>query len=294
MMKRRPSGFTLIELLVVIAIIAVLIGLLLPAVQKVRAAAARIACANHMKQLALGLHHRHDIEERFPAGIITDTTRQGSWAPHVLPFIEQEAIGRLYRFDLPYSHPDNQPAVSATIPVFLCPAAASGRENQENNLTYGLADYTIVWDVDPDLIATGILLPWNGNPDGALPPDRPQRIVDITDGTSNTLMLVEVAGRPQIWQQGRSTSGKTAPPGWAAYNGIIPINLDGWLADGSGPYGPCAVNCSNIHEIYSFHTQGANVAFADGRVAFLRESLGIREVAALVTRAGGEIGGLPD
>ncbi len=289
MIHRR--AFSLIELLVVIAIIAILIALLLPAIQKVREAASRTECANHLKQLGLALHHYHDNHGRFPPATYQEPEpKMHAWAAYVLPYIEQEALARRYVWDKSWDDSANQAAVSATVPVFLCPSAPADRDNSEAGQTYGACDYSPLAEVDPGLIATGLLAPWQGNRAGVMTFGHGSRITAITDGTSNTLLVAEDAGRPQLWQKGRAV-GTTGVAGWASANIRTPINLDGFSPDGMSEFGPCAINCNNGHEVYAFHTSGANAVFADGRVQFLRETINIQVMAAIVTRAGGEVSG---
>jgi prepilin-type processing-associated H-X9-DG protein len=114
------------------------------------------------------------------------------------------------------------------------------------------------------------------------------RLNEIADGTSQTILLAEDAGRPRQWRAGQPGPDQTVEGGpWAAVNsGII---LQGSAPDGTTRPGPCAINCTNQREVYSFHPGGANAVFADGSVHFLPAGMSIRVLAALVTRAGGEV-----
>jgi prepilin-type processing-associated H-X9-DG protein/prepilin-type N-terminal cleavage/methylation domain-containing protein len=300
-MKRR--AMTLIELLVVIAITGVLLGLLLPAVQKVRGAAARLSCMNNLKQAGLALHQFADDRGALPpgavfgpfpqAGINTDAAH-GCW-PFVLPYLEQQPLFNAYRWDVDFFDPANQPAVATHLKVLQCPAAPADRvvdaTSSDGAFVDGgqgaCTDYGPVMGVGPVLVASG-LIDRPGSPEGALPVNGMVRLTAITDGLSNTLLVAEDAGRPQLWQAGRYVPGGFAGGGpWAS--GGNPVIIRGASADGSTFPGPCGLNCTNDRQPYGFHPGGANFLFADGSVHFLRAGLDIRVLAALATRAGGEV-----
>jgi prepilin-type N-terminal cleavage/methylation domain-containing protein len=296
-------GFTLIELLVVIAIIAILIGLLLPAVQKVREAAARTKCQNNLKQLGLALHNYHDAMGEFPAAreqLINPAgvVKVHSWTPRVLPFIEQENLFRQYRFDLDWDEGANSAAggpITVRVPTFLCPSAPQ----EKRHATRGCLDYPATTERNwPNPWVSAAEAPYvsQGDPyyigvlsnakvtNGA--PDRVKRtIVAILDGTSNTMLLAECAGRNRRFIMGKEDPTQTWTAGpWANPNSRIQIG--GFNPDApDDPYGPCAINCINDKEIYAFHTGGAYSVFADGSVRFLKTSITLDMVLQLLTRA---------
>jgi len=113
------------------------------------------------------------------------------------------------------------------------------------------------------------------------------RTSDITDGLSTTVAVVEMTGRPVRWNDGQTTSAQCPGGPWAeAWN---EGRLDGATSDGQTRIGPCAINCTNAFEVYSFHRAGANILFADGSVHFLQAKMQVRVYARLLTRAGGEV-----
>jgi prepilin-type N-terminal cleavage/methylation domain-containing protein/prepilin-type processing-associated H-X9-DG protein len=296
-------GFTLVEVLVVIAIIAVLIGLLLPAVQKVREAANRIKCANNLKQIGLALHQHHDTYGMFPPGRVDApfTVPQGkiiqgghSFFPFLLPYLEQEALARIYRWDRRSQGPENQPVATTQLKVLQCPSAEPDRwvtaVEDPDNYSYGgkgaCGDYGCVRDIDTRLVGLG-LVDRAANYQGVLTRNCLTRLADITDGASQTLLVTEYAGRPRLWRAGRPVPGIYVSGG--AWVGGPLMFGQGSTPDGATKLGPCAINCTNDREVYSFHPGGANAVFADGSVHFLPVGLSIRVFAQLVTRAGGEV-----
>jgi prepilin-type N-terminal cleavage/methylation domain-containing protein/prepilin-type processing-associated H-X9-DG protein len=147
MSRRRNKGFSLIELLVVIAIIAILIGLLMPAVQKVRESANMTQCANNLKQLGLAMHAHQSAHKVFPPAYFTkdsksdgtaagishgDENRNGppgwAWGTYLLPYLEQTGLYNSLRRELPCWAPENAAAVKTKVPVFLCPSAFGGAD----------------------------------------------------------------------------------------------------------------------------------------------------------------------
>jgi prepilin-type N-terminal cleavage/methylation domain-containing protein/prepilin-type processing-associated H-X9-DG protein len=300
---RSRTAFTLIELLVVIAIIAVLIGLLLPAVQKVREAANRIKCANNLKNIGLAAHNYHDSYGTFPPGEVVGPfpplgippgAEHSCW-PFLLPYLEQQAVYKDYIWQVRFDDPSNQPAAATQLKVLQCPSAEPDRfvsadifpDYWPNGGKGACTDYAAIKGVDPVLADLGYITRV-GNYDGVMNTNFLARATDVADGTSNTLLIAEDAGRPQRWQAGKAVSGAlSGGPAWAG--SLNRIFVKGSSFNGDVRPGPCALNCTNDHEVYSLHPGGANAVFADGAVHFLGGGMDIRILAHLVTRAGGEV-----
>ncbi len=311
---RRAAGFTLIELLVVVAIVSVLIGLLIPAVQKVRAAAARASCLNNLKQIGIALHHFHDVHQVFPASGWTTAGpgnphgRYVGWRPLILPFVEQEGLQRIYDFSVDWWEGRNLEAATHSVRLFICPATPARAEVLQAvakpprpAMTFprplAPTDYEAIMGVQPSSINPhlGTSFYNSFNRFAVMHRNSRVRFTDITDATSTTVMVVEAAGRPVVYRNHRAYPdiGNDQGISWADSEG--PFSLDGASPDamleGCGLLCYRSMNAKNDNEPYSFHSGGGNFLFADGHVAFIRDSIALTTLAALFTRAAGEIVG---
>lgn len=281
-MSRRylvRDAFTLIELLVVIAIIAVLIGLLLPAVQKVRESAARTQCENNLKQIGLGIHNFHDTYNRFPTGGTipwdgpdfgsNSPTQRAGWAYQILPFIEQENLFRVT---------DYSTVVTTPIKIYYCPARRKSARGPNGEALMDYASATPAnapnswdqfwmgqtWSVPTSAQYWGIIVRARTGGAGML------TVNMIYDGTSNTLMVSEkrldqrrYAGPD--WHDDRGWS-----DGWdpdiVRYTGFPPEHDD---RDRGTNCPGVSFNCYG-YQFGSNHPGGINSLFGDGSCRMIR------------------------
>jgi prepilin-type N-terminal cleavage/methylation domain-containing protein/prepilin-type processing-associated H-X9-DG protein len=315
-MPRR--GFTLVELLVVVAIIAVLIGLLLPAVQKVREASNRAKCQNNMKQIGLALHNYHDARRTLPPGLIANYG--WGWGAHILPYIEQDTLyGQL---NLNTFMDVNQPSILAlvrtVIPTYLCPSDVVDKSSQNqwsrsrvacrptDNLSYPVVSpgipspYSWYQDLSPyQRIAVSNYLGCAGsterscygptNTNGIFYEDSKTRLTEIVDGTTSTFMVMERSTfgfNQRSYYQGGHWAGVSSPRSTCNDHYVQTAVLMGCLAT----YGE--INKSDARSSSSLHPKGVNVLLADGAVRYVIDTIPTPTYLALASAIGGEnIGG---
>jgi prepilin-type N-terminal cleavage/methylation domain-containing protein/prepilin-type processing-associated H-X9-DG protein len=313
----RRSGFTLIELLVVIAIIAILIGLLLPAVQKVREAAARMSCSNKLKQIGLAAHNYHDTFGNLPPAY--DARTGLSWHVQILPYIEMDNLYRLFdQTNASISHGivgRNNPHGLQKIATYQCPSSplteqAFGAPNNTNGDSdripgtaagapaaiahyYGVNGPRGTNPTSGTAYPTGTAL-HEGVPaatSGMFQRDGKITLPGVTDGTSNTIMVAEMS-----WVQPTfGTRYRTWVRGGEEYAGVI-AGRPSFVVSGRNLQNPInSILRTNLIAPYndmpfgSMHSGGMNACFGDGAVRFIRESIDMASYRALGSRNGGEV-----
>ena len=322
----RPRGFTLIELLVVIAIIAVLIGLLLPAVQSAREASRRAHCLNNLKQIGLAIQNYHSTNNTFPPVTVMPKGRTSQpWSGHarLLPFIEQGNLADHIDWATDFEFTSRPTVAAIRVSSFMCPSEINDKPRVTATLTYyplNLVFNQGTWFIhDPVSGQVG---------DGAFEPNRAFSVAEITDGLTNTLAVSEVkAFQPNIWDSRTPTTLNVQPPN-------VPTDLNAYL--GGGTYdsnGHTEWVEGDVHECgftttftpnkkvqlpaggqprdidftssrdgesvtvptyaavtaRSFHPGGVNILLMDGSARWARDSVSLQVWRALGTRAGSEV-----
>lgn len=289
-------GFTLIELLVVIAIIAILIGLLLPAVQKVREAAARSQCLNNLKQWGLGMHMYHDTRHKFPVG--AKHSPRYTWVVLLWPYVEQTALANNY------GNPDasgndfyTSPRIvtnaftgvcAQPIPLYYCPSDRPGAFDTHDSYYRCRGNYVVNWGTQTiPSSGTVALAPFGFAPQST-------KMTSITDGTSNTLMMSErliALGDADQNSNGDFLNDDASQPGLQFMTIQTPNSgVDVIFCNtNNDPAAPCTNGSSLQAAARSRHSGGVNAMFCDGSSRFISNSIAQYTWQSLGTMNGNEV-----
>jgi len=311
----RQSAFTLIELLVVIAIIGILIGLMVPAVQKVREAAARMQSINNLKQIGLALHNYEGSHNRFPAGYQSnsggasqDAPPGWGWAVSLLPYLEQDNLYKQLRLELPFYEPGNASAVRNSPKVFLCPVAPNNSPTTQIKDPsgavlgeFGRSHYVAnagqdePWGYNPPPTDAG----WSQVASGPFFRNSKTRIATVTDGLSNTVFVGEHTTISDKTWVGVHPAGKCLPIDPFRFPFTEPDHPAVYVLCHSGPasdepgivHPPSFPTCHVCQMYAPWSGPGGNVLFGDGAVKFIPTSINLNTWAELSSMNLGDLPG---
>ena len=291
MVKQRRVGFTLIELLVVIAITAVLIALLLPAVQQAREAARRSQCKNNLKQIGLAMHNYHDVFGTLPPGDLSGGYTRTSAFVSILSQIDQAPMYNLYNFNLPHTNVANRQVVSQSVPAYLCPSAVIRRavpivgcdaNNRAPGTYAGCSGNGDPWGTRASASPnTGLIVNLDSGP---------IRMKDVTDGMSTTLLVGESAWNFPDYVFASGACAGQVRFGFTYWSSPYPLST---LFTTRGPFNPKRLDGdqTRLANFRSDHIGGAHFTLGDGSVRFTSESIDHGLLDSLASRAGGEVAG---
>jgi len=285
--RTAPSGFTLVELLAVLAIICTLIGLLLPAVQRVREASRRMQCSNNLKQMGVALANYEQAKKRFPPGNEQTGQRFHAWSSYVLPFLEQSTVSDRIDYSKHWDDVGGNSAIAdQTIPTYVCPSGIksfAGKQDYAGVLGSSInrngEQLAIVNSKDLQFLTSGVLYATGTTlyVPGTVPaqqPRLPASVAQVSDGLSKTLLVIEAVDREQV---GAADTRKSGDAGWACGSNCCSLNARVINMPGE-----------NDNGFRSLHIGGIYGLFGDGRVTFISESIDAPSLIAICTKSGGE------
>lgn len=312
------TGFSRVEAAVALALGALAGCVLLPAVQAARADAARARCTDNLREIGRAASEFEQAKGGLPPrrSGFNNGEPYGGWGGALLPYLGAEAVAKKFDPKRDFFDPANRAAVETAVSTYLCPAAPAARVVRVESQASAKADnpdkdtvFAVQAGACDYIASNGVLLPRGGyavNFNGADRANGNRRqpmgdndvtpLAKVTDGTSVTLLLIEQAGRPEVWRAGKKKDGEgqfglspNARGAWAGWGSIAfgPADATTGENPGRGDATDCTVNCNNWFGIYGFHEGGANVLLCDGAVRFVGRKLDPLTFAYLTLRDDG-------